>query len=250
MKILVTNDDGITSEGIRLLAIELENHGHEVFVIAPDTERSACAHSITLRESLNLKKYQLEGFKGESYSLSGTPADCVRVGLEVLYKDQIDIVFSGINRGYNSGADVVYSGTVSACAEANIYNKPGVAVSTEFKDGSSDFELPSKFAPVLFEKYKDLVLEEKMVLNINVPKLKEEEVKGIAICELGDMVYDSFKVEEVDDDHKIIHLDDRYYKGYRQESDQEFLSNGYITITPIEYIFGTPELISKFKDIK
>lgn len=248
MKILVTNDDGIHSEGLRLLALELQKH-HDVYVIAPDRERSATSHAITLRHSMDLKKVRLEGIKNDAYTLSGTPADCVRIGLELLYKD-IDIVFSGINRGYNAGADVQYSGTVGACAEANIYNTPGVAISTEFKDGEAKFELASKFAPILFERYKDILINENLVLNINVPKLSETEIKGIAVCELGDIIYDSFEKEKINEDHSVIHLRERYAKYIKPDSDQEYLSKGYITITPMEYSFGDEKLIERFKKVK
>lgn len=248
MKILVTNDDGIHSEGLRLLALELQKN-NDVYVVAPDRERSATSHGITLRNPMDLKKVRLEGIINDAYTLSGTPADCVRVGLELLYKD-IDIVFSGINRGYNAGADVQYSGTVGACAEANIYKTPGVAISTEFADGNSQFELPSKFAPILFERYKSLLLKNIIVLNINVPKLDETDIKGVAVCELGDIIYDSFKLEEISEDHHVIHLKERFAKYIKPDSDQEYLSNGYITITPMEYGFGDSELLEKFKKVK
>lgn len=247
MKILVTNDDGIQSEGLRLLALELQRY-HDVYVVAPSSERSATSHAITLRRPMDLKKVELEGIINDSFSLDGNPADCIRVGLELLY-DDIDLVFSGINRGYNAGADVQYSGTVGACAEANIYRRPGVAVSTEFVDGSSDFEVASKFAPIIFEKYKDLIMDRLMVLNINVPKLPETEIKGIEICELGDIIYDSFGIEEVDENHSIIHLKDRFAKYIRPDSDQKYLSNGYITVTPIEYSFGDEELLNRFRKL-
>ncbi len=248
MKVLVTNDDGINSEGLRLLAIELEKL-YDVVVIAPDSEKSACSHGITLRESMVLEEVKLEGFKGKAYSLSGTPADCVRAGLEAMYKGQIDIVFSGTNKGYNAGVDVIYSGTVSACAEANVYNKPGVAVSAQYKDGESEFSLAAKYAVEIFEKYKDIVLDNKMVLNINVPKVSEEDLAGYAVCELGEMVYDTFSVEDISDTKKLIHLKERVFTDAKAHTDRDFLKRGYISITPIEYIFGTPDLIDKFRKI-
>ena len=88
MKILLTNDDGITSEGIRLLGIELQKH-HDVYIVAPDSEKSATSQAITLRRALDLKKVRLEGIKNDAYSLTGTPADCVRIGLKILYDDVI-----------------------------------------------------------------------------------------------------------------------------------------------------------------
>lgn len=245
MKILLTNDDGVFSEGIRLLALELQKK-HDVYIVAPDSERSATAHAITVRSHIDLRQVELEGVVNPVYAISGTPADCVRIGLSTLYKD-IDIVFAGINRGYNAGADIQYSGTVNACAEANIYRLPGVAVSTEFVNGSSDFKFASKFVLSIFEKYKDLVMDEIMVLNINVPKRLEEDIKGIKVCDLGDIVYDSFyNGEESSDEFIRYHLNDRNLKNVTGDVDQKLLNDGYITITPIKYSFKDDLLTKKF----
>lgn len=245
MKILLTNDDGILSEGIRLLAIELQKF-HDVYIVAPDGERSATSHSITLTRALDLKKVKLEGVENTCYSVSGTPADCVRVGLEMLY-DDIDVVFSGINRGYNAGADVIYSGTVGACAEANVYNKPGVAVSTEFIDGSSNFEVAAKIAPRVFEKFKDIIMDDIMVVNINVPKLEEHELKGSRICPLGGIVQDIFEKEELGNGEYKIHLLGRKPRKKESGTDRHLLDEGYVTITPIKYGFGDESLLEEFR---
>ena len=131
MKILLTNDDGIMAEGIQTLAKELEKE-HEVIIVAPDIQKSAQSHAITLFKPLVIKTVKLEGIKGKAYSVNGTPADCVRAGIEALTDKPIDLVFSGINIGLNSGMDILYSGTVSAAIEASIYNMPSIAVSTEY----------------------------------------------------------------------------------------------------------------------
>ncbi|NLW42024.1 MAG: 5'/3'-nucleotidase SurE [Tissierellia bacterium] len=248
MKILLTNDDGISSEGIRLLAIELQKH-HDVYIVAPDSERSATSQAITLRRPLDLKKVRLEGIENDAYSLTGTPADCVRIGLKVLYED-IDVVFSGINRGYNAGVDIQYSGTVGAAAEALLFRKPAVAISTEFANGSSNFDLAAKFAPVAFEKYKDLIMSDPIVLSINVPKLEEVDMKGFRVCELGGVVYDQYKLEQVDEDHWELNVESRTPIDIIPDSDHHYLSNGYITITPIKYSFGNEDIMEKFKKVK
>ena len=131
MRILLTNDDGVMAEGIYALAKELEKD-HEVIIIAPETQRSAQSHAVTILQPLTVKEVKLDGLKSKAYSISGTPADCVRAGLEVLIDEPIDYVFSGINMGLNSGMDILYSGTVSAAIEANIYGIPSIAVSAEF----------------------------------------------------------------------------------------------------------------------
>lgn len=248
MKILVTNDDGIFSEGLRLLALELEKY-HEVHVVAPDSERSATSHAITIRDHLEIKKVKLECLKNPSYSVSGTPADCVRVGLALLHKD-VDLIFSGINKGYNAGADIKYSGTVAACAEANLHNLPGLAVSAEFKDGSSDFKTAASFVPGIFQKYQDLVLGRPIVLNINVPKLPEAEIKGIRVCELGDLVHDRFRQEIISDELSHAFLKNRQMINLKDGADQKLLSQGYITLTPIKYIYKDPDLMDEFLQVK
>lgn len=248
MKILLTNDDGITSEGIRLLGMELQKH-HDVYIAAPASENSAVSRAITLRNKLDLKKVKIEGIENEAYSLSGTPADCVRIALQILY-DDIDVVFSGINRGYNAGIDIQYSGTVGAAAEALVYGKPAVAVSTEFANGGSDFELAAKFVPVVFERYKELIMAEPIVLSINVPKLEETDLRGYKVCELGGIVQDQYNLEKKSDDHWELNVENRSPIDIVPDSDHHFLKKGYITITPIKYSFGNEDIIEKFRKIK
>ena len=150
MKILLTNDDGIMAEGIYTLAKELEKD-HEVIIVAPEIQRSAQSHAITLFQPLVVKEVELEGLKSKAYSISGTPADCVRTGLEVLADGPVDMVFSGTNIGLNSGMDILYSGTVSAAIEANIYKIPSIAVSAELVDGNARFDIAAKYAKKILE---------------------------------------------------------------------------------------------------
>src|SRR5690606_19674244 len=125
MRLLLVNDDGIHAEGINKLAMELEKK-HEVTIVAPNDERSAQSHALTLRKPLIVKEVKLEGIKSRAYSVSGTPADCVRIALDQLIKEPVDLVISGINKGLNVGMDVLYSGTVSAAIEANLYGIPSM----------------------------------------------------------------------------------------------------------------------------
>lgn len=248
MKILLTNDDGIESEGLRLLALELQK-SHDVYIVAPRYNQSAVSHAITLRRPMTLERLELEGVENEAYSLDGTPADCVRIGLELLYSD-IDVVFSGINRGYNAGADVQYSGTVGGAAEGIMYNIPSVAVSAERVDGESDFELGAKFGPFIFEKFKDLIMEERVLLNINIPKVEEIKLKGMKLCPIDGVVYDSFEMEEQEEGKYKISLLERKPRHIKSKTDRDYLSRGYITITPMNYGFVDKEILEKFKSEK
>ena len=105
MNILLTNDDGIMSPGLIELAYALQKK-HNVYIVAPETEQSAKSQAITIKSEMQVKKHDIKGIVNDAFSLSGTPADCVRVALDVLYKDEIDLVFSGTNRGLNAGADI------------------------------------------------------------------------------------------------------------------------------------------------
>ncbi len=247
MKILVTNDDGIKSDWMRALVLELQKE-HDVYVVAPVVEMSAKSHAITLRRPMKLVKTSIEGLKNDAYSLTGTPADCVRMAVEVLHKD-IDLVFSGINKGYNAGMDIQYSGTVGACAEANIYDIPAVAVSAEYAEHGENYKIAAKVAVSIFERYSTFVMNDsKMVLNINVPNLPEEEFKGTKVCKLGGIVLDTFEITKIDEDTTEILLKNRTPKEIVPDSDRMYLDEGYITVTPIKYSFWDDDLINDFNN--
>lgn len=234
MRILLTNDDGIMAEGIYALAKELEKD-YEVIIIAPETQRSAQSHAITLFQPLVVKEVQLEGLKSKSYSISGTPADCVRAGMEVLADGPIDLVFSGINIGLNSGMDILYSGTVSAAIEANIYRIPSIAVSAEWINGNVDFNIAAKYAKQILESSKDKLKESNIVLNINTPYLKPEEIKGIQVCKIGGAIYDYYFMEYNEDGEKTLKVKGRRGMGMEGDTDRYYLSQGYVTVTPLHY---------------
>ncbi|NLV88311.1 MAG: 5'/3'-nucleotidase SurE [Tissierellia bacterium] len=246
MRILLTNDDGIKAEGIYALAKELEKE-HEVIIIAPEMQRSAQSHAVTILHPLTVKEVKLDGLKSKAYSISGTPADCVRAGLEVLIEEPVDFVFSGINMGLNSGMDILYSGTVSAAIEANIYGIPSIAVSAEFLDGTVNLEVASKYAKEIFDKIKDQLANSKIVLNINTPHRKEEEIKGIKVCKIGGVIYDYYVLEENENKEKIIKLNGRKDTEPDNDTDRYYLKEGYVTITPLHYDLTNFKLLEEVK---
>ena len=178
MKILITNDDGIDAEGLLLLAQAVLAAGeHDIRIVAPAEQCSAMSQRITLREKLLLRKvrYPLKGVK--AWSLSGTPADCVKVALEKLYKeDKPDAVFSGMNFGYNSGFDIIYSGTVGAAMEGILHGIPSYAFSNAayISNDLAIAKLP-ELINTLLKKEADL----SGIWNVNIPGCPEEECKGI-----------------------------------------------------------------------
>ncbi len=234
MRILLTNDDGIMAEGLYTLAKELEKN-YEVIIVAPDNQRSAQSHAITLFKPLIVKEVKLEGLKSKAYSISGTPADCVRVGLDALSDGEIDLVFSGINMGLNSGMDILYSGTVSAAIEANIYNIPSIAVSAEYFQGKTNFNIGAKYGLKVFENLKEQILETNMVLNINTPYTEEENLAGIKVCKIGEPIYDYYFAGENGDGEKTLEVKGRKHIELEKDTDRYYLRHGYATVTPLHY---------------
>lgn len=245
MKVLVTNDDGIHSEWMLELAKVLQKN-NDVYIVAPKTEMSAKSHSVTLRVPMELEKIRIDGIKNDCYSLTGTPADCVRVSAEILF-DDIDLVFAGINKGYNSGMDILYSGTIGAASEANVYGIPSVAVSAEFSE-KTDYKMAAKFAVNVYERYKNLISDKKTILSINVPGIPEQEIKGVKISKLGGIVKDTFDIRD-ENGRKIIKTVARKPHKIIEDSDHAYLKQGYVTITPIRFEFTDEKLLEKFRKI-
>ncbi|WMM24760.1 5'/3'-nucleotidase SurE [Tissierella sp. MB52-C2] len=246
MRILLANDDGIMAEGIYTLAKELEKD-HEIIIVAPDVQRSAQSHAITLGQDLIVKEVELEGLKSKSYSVSGTPADCVRVGLEVLAERQIDLVLSGINFGFNSGMDILYSGTVSAAIEGNIYKIPSIAISAEVKEGNARFDIAAKYTRQILESSMDKLVKSNIVLNINVPYRDEEDILGIKICKIGGPIYDDYFMEHSETGEKVLKLKGRKDMEAEEATDRFYLNEGYVTVTPLYYNLTNFRLLEEVK---
>lgn len=225
MRILVTNDDGIFSEGIKLLAEAISDLG-EVIVVAPDREQSATSRSLTLHRPLRIRQVREHWF-----AVDGTPTDCVSLAVQGLLKEEPpDLVVSGINFGVNMGDDVTYSGTVSGAIEANQHELPGIAFSQEVAEGFS-FERGARVARDLLGELLQRPLPHDLLLNINIPV---GDPKGVRWTKLGKRVYEQSVVEKTDPRGR------KYYwiaGTPRWEdlagTDQEALSNGHISVTPL-----------------
>jgi len=227
-RILITNDDGIFSQGIRLLAASLARIA-EVVVVAPDREQSATGHSLTLSRPLRMQKME-ENW----YAVDGTPTDCVNLGVLSLLKDRPpDLVCSGINFGLNLGDDVTYSGTVSATFEGTLLGIPSVAFSQEVGEGFS-FEPAAEFARTLVEVLLQeglAQLPRDLLLNANVPA---GPIQGVSYTRLGRRVYKQSVIEKLDPRGR------KYYwiAGTPQwerasGTDFEAVSQGRISVTPL-----------------
>ena len=227
MTILVTNDDGIDSPGLQILAETLEILGR-VYVVAPDKECSAMAHSLTLHRPLRVEKVREDYF-----AVDGTPADCVNLAICHILPERPNMIASGINRGGNMGEDITYSGTVSAAFEGAFYGIPSFAISLVSKDDFK-FRTAASFALRVARFILKNGLPKDTFLNINVPNLDEDGVNSYRITKQGRRVYGDAVVEEVDPEGQ------KYYwiRGHRglesmEGTDFEAVSNHHISITPL-----------------
>ncbi|HET6363935.1 MAG: 5'/3'-nucleotidase SurE [Nitrospirota bacterium] len=226
--ILVTNDDGVYSPGIQILAKRLRQLD-SVVIVAPDRERSAVGHSMTLHRPL-----LIEEIKDSVYSVNGTPTDCVNIAVKGLLKETPRLVVSGINKGPNLGDDVTYSGTVAGAIEARLLGVPSLAVSLAARNDfrfAEAAEVAARAAAMIFEHG----LTEGTLLNINVPNLPITEIRGTALTRLGKRIYHQMTVERVDPRGK------RYYwigggePDWEREEGTDFdaIDRNLVSITPL-----------------
>ncbi len=240
MNILISNDDGIAANGIRVLTEELSKK-HNVYVIAPDRERSAAGHSLTLHTPLRVEELD-EGKNGatRTWVTTGTPGDCVKIGISaILAKDeQPDFVISGINHGPNLGADILYSGTVSCAMEGAMLGVPSIAVSlATMKADYEDFKFPARFISSLLDKIKEFQFPKKCILNVNVPKLDADDITGVAITELGRKMFTDAYEKRVDPRGKVYYwmAGELINEPDNAPTDIAAVRNNKISITPVTY---------------
>jgi len=246
LKILVTNDDGFYARGLWLLAKELSKVG-DVVIVAPDREQSAVASSMTLHHPLRVRKVRsaLEGVP--SYSVEGTPSDCVILALGRILTEKVDLVFSGINEGANLGDDVLLSGTVGAALQGYFKGIPSVAISVgAIKD--IHFEVAAKLAGLLARKIGEIPRE--VLLNVNLPNLPLDEIKGIEVTKLGRRSFGD-KVVEGNDGKR------EYYWIVRGEpqwqpsegTDVKAFIEDKISITPLYTDLTSAKALAKLKKL-
>ena len=249
INILVANDDGIQAEGIRHLVEALSTVAN-VYVCAPDSQRSAAGHGMTMGKPMTAKEVEYKNAK-KAYAISGTPADCVKLGRNLLMQQgiEIDMVFSGINMGGNLGTDAIYSGTVAAAMEGHLYGYPSVAVSVDSHE-ATHFERACQLAvaavKVAYNKMKG-----DMILNINTPDVPAEEIKGVKFTRMGRREYDEYfdvKVDENGNKQYWYGGDRIMYEGLPDDIDVIAHQDGYATITPLHFDMTAYDYINEIKD--
>src|SRR5882724_7711408 len=178
--ILITNDDGVTAPGIRNLAEAVKDLG-KIVVVAPDKPQSGMGHAITIGQPLRL--HPVHSFPGiEAWQCSGTPVDCVKLAVDKVLHRKPDICLSGINHGANHSINVIYSGTMSAAVEAAIESIPSIGFSLLDFSIEANFEGARKYARIITKKLLEKTPDKHTVLNVNIPDVPAEHIKGIKIC--------------------------------------------------------------------
>ncbi|QDL11704.1 5'/3'-nucleotidase SurE [Brasilonema octagenarum UFV-E1] len=246
MKILISNDDGISALGIRTLANTLAQAGHDINVVCPDRERSATGHGLTMHQPIRAEMVEsIFDPAVKAWACDGTPSDCVKLALWALLDSPPDLVLSGINQGANLGTEILYSGTVSAAMEGLIEGIPSVALSlTSHKN--KDFQPGANFAKIFVGQLAQNPLPELMLLNINIPAVKWEEIAGVCITRQGVRRYIDVFDKRVDPRGKTYY----WLAGEVVEDveppvglnlpenipiDVHMIRKNYISITPLQY---------------
>ncbi len=242
MKILLTNDDGIHAAGIHDLARALSSD-HEVFVVAPESEKSATSAAITLHNPLRFKEYdsKINSKVKKFFYVNGTPADCVKLGAKVILPSfgvKADLIISGINHGPNIGLDIRYSGTVAAAYEGVFMNYPSLAVSIASYEAHPEYPSASEFIVRHLKNLYDKCVEHnnRFLININVPSMKFNEIKGYKITRVNNFKYDdSYKKIDAPSSGAYYWLSGRRLVTENDcDTDYTAVENGYISITPLQ----------------
>lgn len=234
--ILVVNDDGINAPGIRALISVMQDIG-EVVVVAPDKPQSAMGHAITINNIMYLNKMSAEQAEVLEYSCSGTPVDCVKLAVNEILHRKPDLCVSGINHGSNSSINVIYSGTMSAAVEAGIEGIPAIGFSLLDYDWNADFDSAKNFIKQITLETLKNGLPKGVVLNVNLPKLKENEIKGIKICRQANALWmEKFDKRKTPQGKDYYWLTGEFVNNdHGQDTDEWALANGYVSVVPVQF---------------
>lgn len=234
--ILITNDDGITSPGIRNLVEAVKDLG-KVVVVAPDKPQSGMGHAITIGVPLRLNKVNY--FEGiESYQCTGTPVDCVKLAVDKVLHHKPDICLSGINHGANHSINVIYSGTMSAAVEAAIESIPSIGFSLLDYSLEADFAASRKYTRIIVEQMLNSEnLDKHTVLNVNIPIAKVEEIKGIKVCRQAYAKYEEDFLERIDPHGRKYYWLTGEFVNFDEGTDTDVwaLANNYISLVPVQF---------------
>jgi 5'-nucleotidase len=231
MKILISNDDGIDSPGIQALAKAVQRLG-EVYVVAPHRERSTASHSLTLH-----KPVRIFSLGENQYATTGTPADCIYLGIREILKGKPDMILSGINAGANLGTDIHYSGTVAAAREGALMNIPSYAFSMVdiHRSRAFQFEMAAEIAALLLEKNRTLTFPSHSLINVNIPNIDKKEIRGFRVSNQGFRFYAHEVLKRTDPRGKDYYWIGGPYVGFEKSdvSDCHAVEEGFVSVTPL-----------------
>lgn len=231
--ILVTNDDGIFAPGLKAL-VEIARKLGDVVVVAPNTPQSGMGHAITMNQPLRLHKLDVFD-EVESYECSGTPVDCVKLAKNILLKERnIDLCLSGINHGSNASINIIYSGTMSAAMEASLEKIPSIGFSLMDYSFDADFWQSAPFIDSIIRKVLTQGIMDCKLINVNIPKLKRTEIKGIKVCRQAEGNWvEEFKEGKDPRNQTYYWLTGQFYcDDEGTDTDLWALENGYISVVP------------------
>lgn len=246
MIILLTNDDGIHAPGLFALYNALKSD-HELYIVAPESEMSAVGHAITLTSPLRVKEVRKNGsFYG--HAVAGTPADCVKIALRELLQPPPEVILSGINLGANVGVNLLYSGTVSAATEGAFLGVPSAAISLDsLKD--PDFDFAAQFSKVILRFLSAGGLSDGTALNVNIPALPPEKIRGVCITRQGMARFEERFESRTDPRGNVYYwlAGERFVGNGRSDDDFIALKQKKITITPIQYDLTSEKELERLK---
>lgn len=232
-RILICNDDGIHAPGIAVLEEVARGFSDDVWVVAPDSERSGAGHSLTLTTPVRYRRMD-----EKRYAVSGTPTDCVMMAVNHIMKDhRPTLLLSGINRGANMAEDVTYSGTIAAAMEGTLAGVPSIALSQAIRPpAKTKWPTAKEFAPRVISALLDQGWDEGVLMNVNFPAYEPTEIRGIRVTEQGRRDYGGLKIEQRTDTRGI----DYFWFGLARtmdepghETDLKTVRDGWISITPL-----------------
>lgn len=248
--ILVTNDDGIDSPGIAALAKSLARLGN-VTVAAPDRQQSAVGHSLTISNPLRAVPVHRDG-NLFGYAISGTPSDCVKLAISALLPVKPDIVVSGINHGQNTAINILYSGTVAAATEGMIAGIPSIAVSLASHDLSKDCSVAAEYAYNLAKKLLVHNLPAGTLLNVNVPAIDENKIKGVKVVRQSSSYWkDTYDRRKDPFGREYFWFAGEYCTSPEGlDTDDAALNEGYVTLTPVRFEFTNFDCLDSLKEFE
>ena len=246
-RILISNDDGIDAPGIVALASALAAVG-DVTVVAPDTQRSAVGHALTVAVPLRATRHYRNGTPA-GWAVSGYPADCIKLAVKHLLPDgPPDIVVSGINHGRNTALSLIYSGTVSAATEGTVLGIPSIAFSLDDFSHGADFSYAAKVAAWLVPIVARRGLPRGILLNVNIPAIPETEIRGVRVVPQAESYWnDHYELRQDPMDRPYYWLAGEHVILGPKQSDDPMIDEGYVTITPVHYRLTDEPMIAELK---